>query len=74
MNPVIPNDLLRELNLRFGNLRLGAAARGQSENPDEAFGVFLIITLAHGEGGEVGAVERVIGFAADYVHVAFVER
>src|SRR5208283_4524740 len=64
---------LRNLYLYF-RLRLGAATRGQSQNADEAFGVLLIIARAHGEGGEVGAVERVIGLAADHVDVAFVER
>src|SRR5208283_1469248 len=55
---------LRDLYLYF-RLRLGAATRGQSQNADKAFGVLLIIARAHGEGGEVGAVERVIRFAAD---------
>src|ERR1019366_6593127 len=29
--------------------RLGAATRGQSQDADKAFGVFLIIACAHGE-------------------------
>src|SRR5258708_9405106 len=37
---------LRDLNLM---LRLGAATRGQSQNADEAFCVFLIIACSHGE-------------------------
>ena len=61
-------------NRRLAVLRLGPAPRRQSENPNEPFSIFLIVTRVHGERRKVGAVERVIGFAADYAYVAFVER
>src|SRR5208282_986315 len=54
--------------------RLGAATRGQSQNANEPFRIFLIIACAHGEGREVGAVERVFRLAAYDPDVAFVER
>src|ERR1700687_3728504 len=55
-------------------LRLGPAARRQSQNPDEALRVLLIVARAHGEGGEIRAIERVIRFSANDANVAFVKR
>jgi len=55
-------------------LRLGAATRRQSQNANEAFRILLIIACAHGERGKIGAIQRVIRFAANDADIAFIER
>src|ERR1039457_6742194 len=64
---------MRWLRLR-SLLGLCAAAGGQSQDADEALGVLLIVARAHGEGGQVGAIERVIRLAAYDRDVALVKR
>src|ERR1035441_10290383 len=59
---------------RITMLDFGATTRRQSQNTDEAFGIFLIITRAHGERRKIGAVERIRRLSADHAHVAFIER
>src|ERR1035441_4272020 len=59
---------------RITMLDFGATTRRQSQNTDEAFGIFLIITRAHGERRKIGAVERIRRLSADNAHVALVKR
>ena len=37
-------------------------------------GIFLLVAVSHGEGGQIGAVERVIGFAAHHRNITLVQR
>src|SRR5205814_9718836 len=55
-------------------LRAGAGARtrSQAQNASEAFGILLVIAVAHGERRQVGAIQRVLRFTADDRHVSFV--
>src|SRR5215467_2498746 len=62
-------DLLRALLL----FEPGPRTRGQAQDADESFRVFLIVALAHGEGREVGAVEREFRLTPANADVAFVE-
>src|SRR5215472_2306007 len=58
---------------RSGLTQDGSRARGQTENADEAGGILLVVALAHGERREVGAIERVVGFAASHCNIALVQ-
>src|SRR5437588_2013698 len=55
-------------------LRLSAAARRQSQNPNEPLRILLIVARVHGERRKIGAIERVIRLAADDADIALIER
>ena len=38
----------------------GARARGQSQDADESFCIFLVVAVVHGEGRKIGAVKRIL--------------
>src|ERR1700722_2660986 len=58
----------------FHNLHARArpGARGKSQDADKAGRIFLVVAVAHGERGQIGAVERVVRLTAYYRDVSFI--
>src|SRR3954464_13573283 len=50
-----------------------ARTRRQPKNTDKAFRIFLVITLAHGEGREVRAIQRELRLTPAERNIAFVK-
>src|SRR4051812_993382 len=65
-------------SLRYGLmlfvLQQSARARRQTEDANEPRCILLVITVAHGERRQIGAIERLFGLAAGDGNVALIER
>src|ERR1700678_4499436 len=63
---------LRDLRSRSLFARLRSRARGKAENANEARRVFLVVTIAHGERRQIGAIQRMLRLTAHHRHVALI--
>src|SRR5580704_3717725 len=70
--PALAESVLTTFSFRHLNARPGPRACRKAQDADKTSRVLLVVAVTHGERGQVGAIQRVVGMPAHHCHVALI--